>query len=212
MIGFGGCGGETLAPDGIHETPLLNRFPTSQYYCDPFVSGQSRDGLVCPDLGPPNEEEVDAFRREVNRLMSQWPSGHACYQLGQHMAGRVGSVYMNPYRWQGVDPETGDLGWATGDFHSGQIHIARGFDDLNQRSIQDIVATLRHETAHAMGYPFEQTARGFDDVCRGGGSGGGPSYSCVTKFGRIEISYDGGITWSTLWEGTYTECSQYMDQ
>jgi len=39
----------------------------------------------------------------------------------------------------------------------------------------------------------------------GGGSGGGGG-NCTEHWGVIEVSYDGGATWETLWEGWYTEC------
>ena len=39
----------------------------------------------------------------------------------------------------------------------------------------------------------------------GGGSGGG-SGGCSTQWGEIDISYDGGATWSVFWEGYYTVC------
>ncbi len=39
----------------------------------------------------------------------------------------------------------------------------------------------------------------------GGGSGGG-SGDCTTQWGEIDISYDGGASWSVLWEGYYTVC------
>lgn len=38
--------------------------------------------------------------------------------------------------------------------------------------------------------------------------GGGDSEGCTTKYGKIEVSYDGGETWETWWEGWYTECEE----
>ncbi len=50
------------------------------------------------------------------------------------------------------------------------------------------------------------------ETCDGGGGGtggdggGGGSDGCSTQYGKIEVSYDGGVTWETWWEGWYTEC------
>ena len=45
-----------------------------------------------------------------------------------------------------------------------------------------------------------------NDCGGGGGSSGGGSGTCSTQWGEIDISYDGGATWSLLWEGYYTVC------
>jgi len=49
-------------------------------------------------------------------------------------------------------------------------------------------------------------------VCEGGPMNGeGPpsgTTGCQQRFGRIEISTDGGLTWSTWWEGYYWDCGQ----
>ncbi len=39
-----------------------------------------------------------------------------------------------------------------------------------------------------------------------GGGGGGGGLSCHTEFIVIEISYDGGLTWWTWWQGDATVC------
>jgi hypothetical protein len=43
----------------------------------------------------------------------------------------------------------------------------------------------------------------------GGGGGGGWELVCSTEWIKLEISYDGGNTWSTLWEG-WGEVCEYM--
>jgi hypothetical protein len=43
----------------------------------------------------------------------------------------------------------------------------------------------------------------------GGGGGGGWTKVCSTEYIWIEISYDGGETWSTLWEGYAEVCEYY---
>jgi hypothetical protein len=40
----------------------------------------------------------------------------------------------------------------------------------------------------------------------GGGGGGAGGPTCWWDYGLIEISYDGGVTWSTYWEGWYLAC------
>jgi hypothetical protein len=40
----------------------------------------------------------------------------------------------------------------------------------------------------------------------GGGEGGGGGGGCVVQYFVVEISYDGGNTWHTLWEGWGTVC------
>jgi hypothetical protein len=48
---------------------------------------------------------------------------------------------------------------------------------------------------------------GGDDPGDGGGSGtGGGGTSCHTEYVFIEVSYDGGSTWSTWWEGYANVC------
>jgi hypothetical protein len=38
------------------------------------------------------------------------------------------------------------------------------------------------------------------------GSNGGTGWNCWSEFGYIEISYNGGATWSRIWEGYITYC------
>ena len=42
----------------------------------------------------------------------------------------------------------------------------------------------------------------------GGGGGGGGGGGCTMQYGKIEVSYDGGATWETWWEGWYSECDE----
>ena len=46
-------------------------------------------------------------------------------------------------------------------------------------------------------------------TCGGGGGGGGEGggdAGCVVEYFVVDISYDGGNTWHTLWEGWGTVC------
>jgi hypothetical protein len=46
--------------------------------------------------------------------------------------------------------------------------------------------------------------------CPGGGDDFGDGGGCYMTWGKIEISYDGGASWETLWEGVITICDDYM--
>lgn len=82
---------------------------------------------------------------------------------------------MNDYSWWGQNRDTGEWQKVAGDYHPGaeQIHIARGYDELNpDRGPVARAETLRHEFAHAMGYLNETDARGVAAMCGEGGGGG----------------------------------------
>jgi hypothetical protein len=53
--------------------------------------------------------------------------------------------------------------------------------------------------------PYAAAAAGDEEVAiecgGGGGDGGGGSSSCTSEWMEIEVSYDGGISWSTWWSG-----------
>lgn len=45
--------------------------------------------------------------------------------------------------------------------------------------------------------------------CSGSGSGSGGAGGgggCWSDYGEIDVSYDGGVTWESIYEGWYTEC------
>ena len=42
----------------------------------------------------------------------------------------------------------------------------------------------------------------------GGADDGGGGWSCSTEYVVIEISYDGGATWQTWWQGYATVCEE----
>lgn len=47
---------------------------------------------------------------------------------------------------------------------------------------------------------------GDEDSSCGPGGGSGSDVDCRSEYVVVEISYDGGFTWSTLWEGFVTVC------
>ena len=56
--------------------------------------------------------------------------------------------------------------------------------------------------------PYDPDAGGADCSSEenGGGGGGGAGSNCRTEYIVIEVSYDGGSTWSTFWEGNAQVC------
>lgn len=54
--------------------------------------------------------------------------------------------------------------------------------------------------------PTIQRAEVCEDPEGGGGGGGGGGTTCWTEHWTVEISYDSGTTWETLWEGDVEVC------
>lgn len=57
--------------------------------------------------------------------------------------------------------------------------------------------------------PYDPYAVSSEDECDdsgNGGNGGGSPSTCWNEYVYVEISYDGGLTWETMWEGWATVC------
>ena len=108
------------------------------------------DSPVCA-IAEPSAEEDSAFRAEAARLADH-PDAR-CRRLGQAIRENEPGVRM--YR-KALVREAGGLrlygvGHAYVLDYVWQIRVARKLDDLNERSLDEMKRTLRHEMSHTIG-------------------------------------------------------------
>jgi hypothetical protein len=105
---------------------------------------------VC-SVGAPTAEEDSAFRAEGVRLT--YHADSRCRKLGEAIIANESSVMMYPtalMRWS-----RGDLLYGVGHAYQRDetwvVRIARRIDELNERTIDEKIRTLRHEMSHTIG-------------------------------------------------------------
>lgn len=108
------------------------------------------DSPVCA-IAEPSAEEDSAFRAEAARL-SEHPDAR-CRRLGQAIRENEPGVRM--YRKALVRQAGGVRLYGVGHAYVldyvWQIRVARKLDDLNDRSLDEKLRTLRHEMSHTIG-------------------------------------------------------------
>jgi hypothetical protein len=112
--------------------------------------GVHPESPVCA-IAEPSFEEDSAFRAEENRLASH--SEVRCRRLGQAIRENEPGVRM--YRKALVRESAGVRLYGVGHAYVldyvWQIRVARRLDDLNERTLNEKLRTLRHEMSHTIG-------------------------------------------------------------
>jgi hypothetical protein len=105
---------------------------------------------IC-EVGLPTAEEDSAFRSEGSRLLFHRDA--RCRRLGQAIIANEPGVRM--YRTAVVRVSAGDKLYGVGHaFQIGsvwRVRVARKLDDLNDRTLEEKMRTLRHEMSHTIG-------------------------------------------------------------
>ena len=117
----------------------------------------SEDVIAALPLKDVSADEYAAFQAEAGRLSFHFESH--CRRLADAMREHLADVrmyekaiirYYGPYKFYGVGHtyQQEDGRW--------MIRIARRFDSLNRRTLDDEVKTFRHETSHTLGATEER--------------------------------------------------------
>ena len=105
---------------------------------------------VC-NVAAPTAEEDSAFRAEGVRLT--YHADARCRKLGAAILASESNVMMYPkavVRWSRGETLYG-VGHAYELDNTCMVRIARGIDDLNERTLEEKTRTLRHEMSHTIG-------------------------------------------------------------
>jgi hypothetical protein len=150
----------TRAPDNA-PLPQWSYVPAAPAEAEEYfrVSPEAADRLGCTaspsspvcEVAQPNAEEDSAFAAEGARLQNH--EHPRCRELGVAIDEHRSSVMMyrkamvrisNGQRYYGVG-HTFEIGnaWA--------VRVARRIDDMNDRTLDEKLRTLRHETSHTIG-------------------------------------------------------------
>ncbi|HSU17789.1 hypothetical protein [Longimicrobium sp.] len=115
---------------------------------------------------------------------AKWTNAQVQVQCWIYNDGRIIAYHFDPYRYSGTVTECASGGGSPG---------GTGFTDVGMDPGYDPYGTF-------------DSGGGSCDGSAGtsGDSGGG--VVCHTEYIYIEISYDGGITWQTWWEGEAKVC------
>ena len=117
----------------------------------------SEDAIAALPLKDVSADEYAAFQAEAGRLSFHFESH--CRRLADAMRQHLADVrmyekaiirYYGPYKFYGVGHsyQQEDGRW--------MIRIARRFDSLNRRTLEDEVKTFRHEMSHTLGATEER--------------------------------------------------------
>ncbi|MEO5589536.1 MAG: hypothetical protein ABIS03_08115 [Gemmatimonadaceae bacterium] len=104
-------------------------------------------------ISPPSADEVAAFHQEGERLVGH--NDARCQKLGQAILESELEVRMYPRAL--VRTIAGSRLYGVGHAYSigrvWMVRVARRFDDLNERTMDEKLRTLRHEMSHTIGAP-----------------------------------------------------------
>lgn len=105
---------------------------------------------VC-NIAAPSADEDSAFRAEGVRLT--FHADARCRKLGGAILANESGVMM--YRKAVIRWSRGETMYGVGHAYelgnTWMVRIARGIDDLNERTLEEKIRTLRHEMSHTIG-------------------------------------------------------------